>query len=120
MRDGTSTAPSGNYSASLREALGVICALCKLLIYLLSAMSVDIITYHQAFRYGFLKKNVHSQLARWMKFLADYYFHGVYRPGTDKDTANFLSRETREEAALGTGEDAGQIDLVAVFSSSDL
>ena len=108
-----------NYSACEREAVGVIFALRKFRLFLLSEHRFDLVTDHQALRYAFAKKDVHGRLARWMNFLAEYNYRVVYKPGKENCAADFLSRHAHSDPAIDTGDDEGLV-MVAVPAQVDL
>ena len=83
-----------NYPACEREVLGVIFALKKFRIYLLSE-TFTLATDHQALRHAFQKNEVHGRLARWLEFLAEYDFRTVYCLLKEHLAADYLSRSAQ-------------------------
>ena len=80
------------YSTCEKEALAVIFALKRFRVYLLSTQKFKFIAEHQALQYAFKKKDIHSRLARWFDFLAEYEFEILYSPGSKNCATDFLSR----------------------------
>ena len=76
------------------------------------------ITDYQAFQNAFKKKDIHSRLARWFDFLAEYELEILYRPGSKNCAADFLSRLLDDEGR----HDAEEGDLVcaAAFTHGDM
>lgn len=102
-----------NYSTCEREALAVVFALIKYIVYLLSSKQFTLITDHQALRYAFQRKDVHGRLARWLDFLFEYEFRVEFCKGASKKVADYLSRFNLE-SAQAEAADEGELLRVVV------
>lgn len=109
-----------NYFACEREALVVIFAIRKFRVYLLSDIPFDLVTDHQSLRYAFEKKDVHSRLARWLDFLAEYDYNMKYKPGSTNSAADFLPRDAAMSPPIGLDEDEGEVAIVAFEADAGL
>lgn len=94
------------YYACESEAVGVILALNKFRVYLMSSKPFVVVTEHMALKYAFQKKYIHGRLARWLDFLAESKFEVSYRPGKQNATAYFLSRPFHADGPFKDGDDA--------------
>lgn len=96
-----------------REALALIFALKKFLVYLLLLQPFQITTDHQALQYTIKKKDVHGRLARWLVFLCQYDFTIGYKPGADNQDGDFQSTFSSCEHAV---DNADQDELALIYS----
>eukprot|EP00737_Agarophyton_chilense_P002014 gb/GEZJ01002279.1/.p1 GENE.gb/GEZJ01002279.1/~~gb/GEZJ01002279.1/.p1 ORF type:complete len:384 (+),score=41.68 gb/GEZJ01002279.1/:2514-3665(+) len=108
-----------NYATCEREALAVVFALKKFLVYLLSSILFTVLTDHQALQHAFRKKDGHGRLARWLDLFAEYEFEIKYRPGVANGAPDYLSRIQAEEKRPGHDETGPEEELVATISWSD-
>lgn len=81
-----------NYSTWETEALAVRFTSKIFRIYLLSLISLTLITDYQALFYAFQKEHIHGRLSLWFDTIAEYRFAVEFWAGCKIEAADYLSR----------------------------
>lgn len=108
-----------NCTTCEQKTTAVVLALRKFRIYLLFSQPIELITDHQAPKYGFKKKDVYGRLARWIYFLAEYESIFKREPGSRNQTADYLSLFGRREPVLDK-VNKGELAMIVAEADQNL
>ena len=86
-----------NYSAGQLEAWALVAACRKWSVYLKGASSIVLLTDHCPLKWLQSQKDPKHTFARWLMELQKLPFRISYRPGSENQAADYLSRNSRNE-----------------------